>query len=120
MNISKQNWKSFLEEQKQICLRYDSLFVPINESLMVGISADLNSDPLNGLRHKSENGTTGWFIWAGEYSESEDFFKPLCAEHLIKIKPEIIKYLGLDVGFRFLVGKNNYEDVWFDKNVSEK
>ncbi|WP_443019960.1 immunity protein Imm33 domain-containing protein [Shewanella sp. OMA3-2] len=22
--------------------------------------------PINGLRHKAENGTCGWYIWCGE------------------------------------------------------
>ncbi|MCF6133563.1 immunity protein Imm33 domain-containing protein [Flavobacterium wongokense] len=113
------DWNSYLEEQKKICKEYDSLWKPINKDLKVGISTDLNLEPLNGLRHNSEDGTTGWFIWSGEYEEREDFFKPICAEHLIEKKPEVIKYLGLDVGFRFLLGKENYEDVWFDKKISE-
>jgi hypothetical protein len=113
------DWNSYLEEQKKICKEYDSLWNPIDKNLKVGISTDLNSEPLNGLRHNSENGTTGWFIWSGEYDEREDFFKPICAEHLLEKKPEVIKYLALDVGFRFLIGKENYEDVWFDKKISE-
>ena len=91
----------------------------VDKDLKVGISTDLNSEPLNGLRHNSEDGTTGWFIWSGEYEERDDFFKPIHAEHLLEKKPEVIKYLGLDVGFRFLIGKENYEDVWFDKKISE-
>jgi hypothetical protein len=113
------DWNSYLEEQKKICKEHDSLWKPIDKDLKVGISTDLNSDPLNDLRHNSEDGTTGWFIWSGEYSESDDFFKPICAEHLLEKKPEVIKYLGLDVGFRFLIGKENYEDVWFDKKISD-
>lgn len=113
------NWNSYIKEQKKICKKYDSLWKPINKDFKVGISTELNSEPLNGLRHNPEDGTTGWFIWSGEYEEREDFFKPICAEHLLEKKPEIIKYLGLDVGFRFLTGKENYEDVWFDKKISE-
>ena len=112
-------WNSYIEEQKKICKDYDSLWKPINKNLKVGISTNLNLEPLNGLRHNAEDGTTGWFIWSGEYEESDDFFKPICAEHLLEMKPEVIKYLGLDVGFRFLSGKENYEDVWFDKKISE-
>lgn len=114
-----QDWNYYLEKQKQVCKEYDSLWKPIDISLNVGLSTDLNSDPLNGLRHTSENGTTGWFIWSGKYEERDDFFSPICAEHLLLVKPDVIKFLGLDVGFRFLVGKENYEDVWFDKNVGE-
>lgn len=53
------DWNSYLEKQKKICSEYNSLWKPINENLKVGISTDLNSDPLNGLRHNSQDGTTG-------------------------------------------------------------
>jgi len=112
-------WNSHIEIQKEICKKYDSQWKPINKILKIGISKNLTLNPLNGLRHNSEQGTTGWFIWSGEYSEDENFFEPICAEHLLQIRPEIINYLGLDVGFRFLIDSNDYEDVWFDKNISE-
>lgn len=77
----------------------------------------MNTDPIHGLRHPEEKGTTGWYIWTGEYSESEDFFLPMCAEHLLQIRPELIKYFGLDVGYRFLIDKNGHEDVWYDEKL---
>lgn len=112
------NWKVHIEPQKLICEKYDSKWNPINKKLMVGISSNLLSDPINGLRHPAGKGTTGWFIWTGEYNDNEDFFQPICAEHLLQIRPQIIKYLGLDVGFRFIFDKNDYEDVWFDTNIT--
>ncbi|WP_423842024.1 immunity protein Imm33 domain-containing protein [Acanthopleuribacter pedis] len=35
--------------------------------LKVGISLHVKSEiqPLNGLRHQPEKGTSGWYIWAG-------------------------------------------------------
>ena len=83
------------------------------------MSKNLEKDPINGLRHPSENGTTGWFIWTGEYQETNDFFQPMCAEHLLEKRPEIIKYLGLEVGFRFLADKKGYEDIWYDEKLKE-
>ena len=77
------------------------------------------TEKLNGLRHKTEKGKICWYIWSGEYSENDDFFKPICAEHLLKRNPKIIKYLGLDDGFRFLITESGYEDVWFDKKLLE-
>ena len=48
--------------------------------------------PINGLRHKAENGTNGWYIWCGkEFSQEEDFFSPLHVEHVDKHLPQIIK-----------------------------
>jgi hypothetical protein len=42
------------------------------------------------------------------------FFLPLHVTHLESRCPEIIKYLGLAPGWRFLVAPD-YEDVWYDK-----
>ena len=54
--------------------------------------------PVNGLRHWPEGDTSGWYIWAGEYSEDPDFFKPLHIEHLMEWCPWVEKYLGLAPG----------------------
>jgi hypothetical protein len=110
-------WNAHIENQKEICSAFQSRWNPINKKLMVGASSNLINDPINGLRHPAENGTTGWFIWAGEYSESENFFKPICAEHLLQIRPDIIKFLGLDVGFRFIGDRYGYQDVWYDDSL---
>ena len=85
--------------------------------MRVGVSINLDKNPINGLRHPSEKGTTGWFIWTGDYSENEDFFQPMCTEHLLQVRPDIIKYLGLDVGFRFLTDNKDYEVIWYDEKV---
>ena len=110
-------WNVHIDRQKEICEKFQSKWNPINKILMIGIGSDLNSDPIHGLRHPKEKGTTGWYIWTGEYSESADFFKPICAKHLLQIRPDLIKYFGLDVGYRFLIDKKEYEDVWFDEKL---
>jgi hypothetical protein len=112
-------WNVHIHKQKSVCEKYGSKWVPINKNLRVGVSENLTADPIHGLRHPSDKGTTGWFIWTGEYSEANDFFKPMCAEHLLQIRPEIIKYLGLDIGFRFLADNNGYEDVWYDETLKQ-
>lgn len=113
------SWNFHIESQKEICSINDSKWKPINKKLRVGVSINLDKNPINGLRHPSEKGTTGWFIWTGDYSESEDFFQPMCAEHLLQVRPDIIKYLGLDVGFRFLTDKQDYEDIWYDEKIKK-
>lgn len=116
--LEHNNWNVHIEPQKKICEKYCSEWNPINKKLKIGLSSNYETEPINGLRHSSEKGTTGWFIWFGEYSEDPDFFQPICAEHLLKINPKIIKYLGLEVGFRFLIDKNGYEDVWKDEKIT--
>ena len=84
----------------------------------VGLAVEtLKDKPLHAVRHKAENGTNGWYIWCGEYSEDPDFFSPLHVEHLEKYIPEFIQYIGLPSGYRVLIDGEGYEDVWFDENV---
>ena len=115
--VTYNSWNPHIHKQKEICSMHNSTWKPINKKLNIGASADLVKDPINGLRQPSEKGTTGWYIWTGEYSEADDFFQPICVEHLLQKRPDIIKYLGLDIGFRFLVDKNGYEDIWFDEKL---
>ncbi|MHA3046219.1 immunity protein Imm33 domain-containing protein [Riemerella anatipestifer] len=109
----------YLEEQRAICKKYGQDFFNTSLELKIGISDNFDSGemPLNGLRHFPEGDTSGWYIWAGEYSTSDNFFKPMHIFHLFKSFPEIIKYLGLPPGNRFLVDNQGYEDVWFDDNL---
>ena len=80
--------------------------------------ATLGKSPINGLRHPSENGTNGWYIWCGdELKTEEDFFSPLHIEHISEYLPEVADYLDLPPGYRFLIDGNNFEDVWFDEKL---
>jgi hypothetical protein len=88
---------------------------------MVGVAAAVGTGllPLNGLRHPIEGATCGWYIWAGEEpSESSDFFQPLHVEHLSERCAEVLPYLGLAPGWRFLIA-NGHEDVWYDPSLLE-
>jgi hypothetical protein len=108
-----------VKSQKELCKRFKAPFLESPLSLKVGISKNVKKGllPINGLRNPIEGDTTGWYIWAGEdLSEDPDFFQPLCAEHLFEYCPEVLRYLGLAPGWRFLIAKE-YEDVWEDKSL---
>lgn len=105
-------------DQVKLCLKYNAIYTEYDEALKVGVSSNLKNGeyPLHGLRHEPTSGTSGWYIWCGEYSESQDFFSPLHTCHLASWRPEIMKYLGLPPGWRFLIA-TDYEDVWFDASL---
>ena len=111
--------QSLLNAQHEICHKFGACFLPANDWLKIGLSKNFDPKqfPINGLRHPPEGDTTGWYIWSGEeLSDEEDFFEPLHTVHLVERCPEIMKYLGLGPGWRFLIAPG-YEDVWFDANL---
>lgn len=84
----------------------------------IGMALDtLALRPLNGLRHLPHNGTAGWYIWGGpEISQHPDFFQPVHFAHLPELCPQVVDYLALAPGSRFLIDER-YEDVWTDASI---
>ncbi|MDI3320699.1 immunity protein Imm33 domain-containing protein [Pinibacter soli] len=112
--------KGFIERQKALCKKYNAEFLESPFDKIIGValkSFNTFSLPINGLRHPIENThSTNWYIWAGEYSNSDDFFQPVHINHLLELCPKAINYLGLAPGWRFLFD-NTYEDVWYDRLI---
>lgn len=110
-----------IDAQKKLCEKYESPYLEFALHLKIGISLNVKDgiSPINGLRISPEGDTTGWYIWAGEeLSQEDDFFVPLHVEHIENWNPHVLKYLGLAVGWRFLISKD-FEDVWFDPMILE-
>lgn len=91
----------------------------VSEADKVGIARNVTTGlaPINGVRCRPEAGTTGWYIWAGEaMSDDAGFFVPLHVAHLADWCPDVLPFLELPPGWRFLIAPG-YEDVWFDPEV---
>ena len=59
----------------------------------------------------------GWYLWSGEqFPSADDAFSPVHPHHLIHLRPEVIKFLGLPPGYRFLLA-DDVVDVWFDPSL---
>ena len=113
-------WEQYIDDQKSICKKIEVEFIPADIEFRIGLADNVLTDliPINGLRYNIEGIGTGWFIWSGEkFSTDDNFFKPHCVKHLTELKPEIIKYLGLPPGHRFLIDNKGYEDIWFDETL---
>jgi hypothetical protein len=111
----------FTESQLEICRKYGAQCTPLDLGLRVGVSDDFFSGelPLNGLRHPPEGNMCGWYLWAGKkLSGNPDYFEPMHLSHLADGGSEILRYLALPPGWRFLVGEN-CEDVWFYAKLLE-
>lgn len=105
--------------QLEVCRRFGVSPFPAKAGLKVGIARNVLTglQPINGLRHPPEEGTTGWYLWAGEELPGDpDFFVPLHVEHLPDWCPQALPYLALPPGWRFLLAPN-HEDVWEDSSL---
>lgn len=99
----------YLLQQKDLCDKYSVPCVACGPNEIVGIAKNVVSGlkPINALRHAIENDTSGWYIWAGEqFYETDNFFQPMHVKHLHDINPDMIKFLGLPPGYRFLIDDN--------------
>jgi len=108
--------------QREVCKRYGSAFVAAPADLKVGANENVKQCllPLNGLRHRPEGDTTGWYIWRGEHlGLSADFFVPLHVAHLRAWCADALPFLGLAPGWRFLKA-GDYVDVWFDESLEHE
>jgi hypothetical protein len=102
------------QAQADVCKQYGRQFVACPMDSIMGVAVQtLAHRPIHGLRHRPERNTNGWYIWAGEYFAASDFFSPLHTLHMIEQAPEVINYLGLPPGCRFLLA-DDHSDVWFD------
>lgn len=108
------------ELQRNVCREIGCEFVATPPLSKVGFAFEtLGMVPINGLRHLPVGDTSGWYIWCGEeFSSADSFFSPLHSSHLIQKCPEVMKFLGLPPGYRFLLA-GDYIDVWFDATLLE-
>jgi hypothetical protein len=118
MTENEEFFKSAVNSQKLICDQFKTQWEQSSPALKVGVSRNLREGvkPIHGLRHPPIGDTSGWYLWAGEYSEDPDFFISLHVGHLVDWRPEVIKYLGLPAGWRFLIA-DNHVDVWEDEKL---
>lgn len=100
------------ETQRQVCAKYG---LPLHApEEMVAIALDtLHKSPIYGTRVKlPEGGTISWFIHCGEHSPVSGFYQALHTGHLMEELPEVVKYLFLPEGAKFIIDREGYEDVW--------
>lgn len=106
--------EELIAEQKLLCDEFDSAYVKVNGDDVVAIAVHtLNQEPIVGIRKKPETDEKiAWFIYGGELGEGEDFFETMTVRELQDILPEALPYLALAEGFRFMIDREDYEDVW--------
>lgn len=109
-----------IAEQKLLCEEFGSNYVEVKGDDVVAVAVhSLNKEPLVGLRKAPQTDENiSWFIYGGELGEGEDFFETMSIKKLQEILPEVLPYLALQQGFRFMIDGDDYEDVWKEGDAS--
>ena len=111
--------ESVEERQRQMCRTYGADFCPPQPGSKLGVARDVVTDlqPLNGLRHRPVGDTCGWYLWRGtDLSQADDYFEPIHVEHVADECPEVLEFLALPPGWRFLIAEGQV-DVWYDPSL---
>jgi hypothetical protein len=107
-------------EQVAVCARYGVEPVPSREDEKIGLGLHRGGGPpIHGLRHLPEGDNCGWYIWRGELTDDADFFDASHVAHLGDHAPEVLPYLALPPGWRFLIAPD-HQNVWFDAQLLDE
>lgn len=112
--VQKSPLEELISEQKLLCEEFESSYIKVSGDDVVAVAVNtLNQEPIVGIRKKLEpEENVAWFIYGGEMGEGEDFFETMTVRELQDILPEALPYLALAEGFRFMIDREDYEDVW--------
>jgi hypothetical protein len=109
------------QSRESVADRFQIAPSPVDLEHIIGLSRAARGGvfPLNGLRHPPVGETSGWYVWSGQILEPDpDFFESHHLSHLEALCPEVVPYLELPPGWRFLIAPG-YEDVWYDGSLLE-
>lgn len=99
--------------QKAICQKYASGYKPLKENIEVALATStIGQMPIYGSRIEADDNGVEWYIYCGDFQDTEDFYEPVAADCLSDELPLIEKYLALEVGYNFIIDDKGYEDVW--------
>ena len=103
------------EKQQRICDKY-GLPAQAPEAMVALAIGSLAQSPIYGTRIAlPENGTVSWFFHCGEHDDADGFYQPVHASHLPDMLPQVVDYLALPSGAKFILDRDGYEDVWLEE-----
>ena len=106
-----------MNNQINVCDKYFSkyLFTRVNQNISISDGV-LEGIVVEGVRYEAPDHMSGWYLTTELYNDDINSLKQIGLPDLARRRPELIKYLALDSGFRFFSDSKN-DEVWFDEEV---
>lgn len=107
---------NIVKEQIKLCKNYgsDPLFPTFSQMIVVSKGV-LDGKNIDAVRYPSPNHMTGWWLTTELYDGDVSSLETIHYYHVAFSRPDIIKWLALPFGFRFISGEK--PEIWFDNEV---
>lgn len=103
----------YWRDQHEVCDRYAAEFTPPRPDQLVVVSDGvLEGDAVQGVRYRSPEHMSGWWITTDRYNGDTKSLRREHLYHLTAARADLARYVALPFGFRFDLA--HHEDVWFD------
>jgi hypothetical protein len=103
-------------EQKEECTKHNTnTLFPLFSQMIVVSKGVLEGRTIDAVRYPSPSHMTGWWLTTELYNNEISSLETIHYYHLAFKRLDIIKYLALPFGYRFLAGEQ--KEVWFDNNI---
>lgn len=101
---------SVVRKQSEICLQHDliPLFPNFSQSVVISDGVYEGKD-IEGIRYDSPQDESGWYLITDDYNDDIKSLKIVHFYHVAFDRPEILKYLAIPFGYRFIMKDGNVE-----------
>lgn len=99
---------SIVRAQSELCSYYGLPVQFPNFSQMIVISDGVyEGNDIEGIRYESPEHMSGWWLITDDYNDDIESLKTVHYHHVAFTRPDILKYLAIPFGFRFLMENGN-------------
>ncbi|WNI38410.1 hypothetical protein [Chryseobacterium sp. SG20098] len=101
---------SVVRQQSEMCLQYDliPLFPNFNQSVVISGGVYEGKD-IEGIRYDSSQDESGWYLITDDYNDDIKSLKMVHFYHVAFARPDILQYLAIPFGYRFIMKNGNVE-----------
>jgi len=101
---------SVVREQSEMCWQQNliPIFPNFNQSVVISDGVYEGKD-IEGIRYEAPQNESGWYLITDDYNDDIKTLKMVHFYHIVFARPDILKYLALPFGYRFIMKEGNIE-----------